>query len=269
MLLLAPALAFALVFRALPLLMAGALSLFKTNFLETTFVAFQNYGTIFGTPELAWPIANTAWYVLGIVPGTLVLSLLVAMVAARAPVRSQHWIRFIFYVPALASGVVIASIWRWIFHYDGIANWLFGAEVMWFSTRLLSVAPISAMQIVGGCGLYVLVFVAALRSVPRDHYDVAAIEGASAGQVRRWILLPHIAPTVALAAILLTVGTLQIWAQVYILAPYPYASTLMFAMYREGFLYGRFGVSAAYSVILLTITIGVIIVQRRLQAWRG
>jgi len=267
--LLSPALLFAFVFRGLPLAMAGALSLFETNFLATRWVGFANYVTIFGTPDLRSPILNTGWYVLGIVPAMLIVSLLIAMVAARMPVGAQHTIRFVFYIPALASGIVLATVWRWIFHYDGIVNWIFGREVMWFSTRLLSVAPISFIDVFGGCGFYVLVFIAVLRSVPIDYYDAAQVEGASASQVRRWILLPHIAPTVGVLSILLISGTLQIWGWIYMLAPYPYASTIMYALYREGFMYGRFGLSAAYSVILLVITVGVVIAQRRLQTWQG
>lgn len=267
--LLAPGLLFAFVFRGLPLALAAALSLFETNFLETRWVGFENYSTIFGTTDLLSPILNTGWYILGIVPAMLIVSLLIAMVAARMPVGAQHTIRFVLYIPSLASGIVIATVWRWIFHYDGIVNWIFGREVMWFATRLLSVAPISFIEVFGGCGFYVLVFIATLRSVPVDYYDAARVEGASASQVRRWILLPHIMPTVGVMSILLIAGTLQIWGWIYMLAPYPYASTIMYALYREGFMYGRFGVSAAYSVILMAITIAVVYAQRKVQAWQG
>lgn len=266
--LIAPAIIFVLLFRALPLTMTAGFSMFTSNFLEITWAGFANYAHIFTDADLLLPIGNTWLYVLGIVPATLFLAISIAVLAVRAKPKTQTWVRFVFYVPSLVSGVVIATVWRWIFHYDGIVNWIFGKEVMWFSTRLLSVAPISFIQTVTSCGLYVIILIAAFKAIPAEHYEAATIEGASRGQVRRIVMVPQVAPTIALVAVISSAASLQMFGWVWMLAPYPYAATMMFTVYREGFLYGRFGVAAAYSMILMALTVGLVLAQRRLR-WSG
>jgi len=270
-LLIAPAIAFCVIFRALPLVVVGGLSFWKTDFMEWEFAGWENYAKIF-TTDLWQPIPNTAWYVILIVPATVLTSLFIALIAQHVSARRQHVIRFLFYLPSLVSGMVISMLWKWVFHYDGVVNWFamrMGFErVIWFSDRITSVVPISFIQVLTGTGFYVIIFMAALKAIPVEHYDAARVEGATRGQIRRRVMIPQILPTVGLATMMITAMSLQMFGWVYMLAPYPYAATMMYTIFHEGFLYGRFGVASAYSVLLMAITVGVIYAQRRIKRWR-
>ena len=269
-LLIAPAIILCLVFRALPVLIVGALSFWETDFMDWQFVGFGNYVKIF-TTELWQPIPNTLWYVVLIVPATIALALSVALVAQHAKQTRKHILRMMFYIPSLVSGMVVSMLWRWVFHYDGVVNWALlqlGFErIGFFEDRLTSILPISGIQTISSVGFYIIIFMAALQAIPDEHYDAAHIEGATRGQIRRYILVPQIVGTVGLTVMMVTAASLQMFGWVYWLAPYPYAATMLYTVFHEGFLYGRFGVASAYSVILVAITVTAIFLQRKVKRW--
>lgn len=270
-LLIAPALLFCLLWRVLPLLLVAGLSFYETDWITTSWAGLANYRRILTDTELSLAIPNTLWYLIGIVPATVGLALLVASSARREPERVQHVVRFTVYLPALVSGIVMATVWRWVFAWDGPINSLLlglgGERVIWFATRLTAIGPISFIETVSGLGYFVIVLMAALQAVPPEHFDIATLEGASRAQVRRYVMIPAIAPTVAVVTMLKVGAALQIFGWVYMLAPYPYAATMMYATYREAFLYGRFGTGAAFSVILMVVTVAAIALQRRASRW--
>ena len=270
-LLIAPAILFCVIFRALPLAIVGALSFWETDFMDWEYVGFSNYTQIF-TTDLWQPIPNTFLYVALCVPLTVGLALGVSLMAQHVGKARQHTIRFLFYLPSLVSGVIIATIFRWAFDYDGPVNWLLmklgGARVIWFADRLTTILPISAIQSLLGTGVFVIMFMAALKAIPVEHYEAANIEGASRRQIRRMVMIPQILPTIGLVTIMVSAGTLQMFGWIYMLAPYKYAATIMYSIFHEGFLYGRFGVAAAYSVLLMVLTAVMIILQRRARRWR-
>ena len=271
-LLIAPAVILCFIFRVVPLLLVAGLSAFETNFITTAYVGFENYLQMFGDGEFWVSVGNTFLYVICTAPPLIFLALYVASSAMFFKERNQHLTKILVYIPSLISGVIMATIYRWIYHYDGPINWLvmkMGLErLMFFSSRWASVLPISAMMIIGGLGMPVIFFMAAMKAVPHEYFDIARLEGATSRQIRRMIVIPCIAHTVALLSIMIAAGQLQTWGEIYMLAPYPYAASMQYSIFHEGFLYGRFGPASARSVIMLIIVTVFILVQRKAQKWR-
>jgi ABC-type sugar transport system permease subunit len=269
--LIAPAIVLCVMFRLAPLLMVAGLSFFETDFITTTFVGLGNYRDFFTNPELYTPVINTFLYPLFIVPGVVLISFYIAASAQFFKKAGQHLIRLIIYIPSLITGVVLATMYKWVFHYDGVINWIVGKlggeSILFFNDRMSSILPIAAIMIFAGLGLPVLLYMASLQAIPKEHYDVAEIEGASRWQTKRYVMFPAILPTALLVSLLTTMGAMCSWGYIYMLAPYQYAANLQYKIFYEGFMYGRFGIASAMSLISFVMMIGVILAQIRIKKW--
>lgn len=270
-LLIAPAIVSVILFRLVPLIMVGGLSLYSTNMIEWEYVGMDNFRAIFSDPERWAAIPNSLLYIVIIVPAAVGCSVGLVLIAKALSEREKHMVRLLIYIPALVTGLVMAGIWRWIFHYDGAINNLIrrlgGERISFFSTRMTAIVPISLIQIIGTMSVYVLLLMAAVKSVPDECYDAAKVEGAGEWACHRIVTLPMIRKTIGLVAVISTANALQIFDYVFMLAPYRYSTTLVYSLYSEAFLYGHFGIGSAYTVVLMIITSVLAVFQRRLTRW--
>jgi multiple sugar transport system permease protein len=249
-LLIAPALIFVIVWRVVPVVFVVAVSFFESDFLAYRFAGFRNYGS---TPVRL--IARSFAYALS-VPVEVAMGTWIAM--SRRPKQAI----FLYYVPGLAAGVVMMTVWKWIFHWEGPLK-----AFPWFTDLWWTVLPVGLTQIIGGVGFSALMMSAAVGGVLDVQRETAVVDGATRRQVNLRIVLPQLVPVALILMMLKTLLALQLWAPIYMMAPYEYNETMMYAIFREGFLYGRFGTASAYSVFLLAACSVVILAQRRF-AWR-
>jgi ABC-type sugar transport system permease subunit len=106
---------------------------------------------------------------------------------------------------------------------------------------------------------------ASIEAVDPGLIDAARIDGASWGQIKRHIILPTIAPTIALIALLSWIGAWQIIETPMMLAPQDYAATLTYHIYRQGFMFGKYGMASAQAVILLCIIAIFVLIKRKVE----
>jgi len=257
----APVMLAAVLFRGVPVVAAVVLSFVKTDLMSWQWVGLANYRAI-----VAGPVVNTLLYVAISTPLAVLISLRIALSLKWAAEGERHAVRLLIYIPALVSGIIMASIWRYIFHYDGGINALVlrlgGERVSFFSTRWSAILPISMIDIIGRIGLGVILFLAAVKGVPDECYDAARVEGAHARLLHRLVTLPMIRETIALVTLLSALSTAQMFYIIYALAPYPHAQTVGYAMYHEAFLYGKFGTGSAYAVVMLAMCAALVMARR-------
>jgi len=180
------------------------------------------------------------------------------------------------YLPTLTAGLIIATVWRWIWHPSaGLANWLLSlvglGPVWWLGGRLSGIFAISVNLIVGNVGFQTMVFLAAILGVGRELLDAARIDGATPWQTRSHVILPIIAPVVALLATLSLIGTAQMWETVMMTTnggPDYGTATVMFDIYDNGFLRGRFGLAAAETIVLVGLIFMLAVIKQRIEGWR-
>jgi multiple sugar transport system permease protein len=171
-------------------------------------------------------------------------------------------------VPLVGSSVV----WVLIFTPGGFLDWLtasLGVPLpnLITDTRLAMQAVV-IVSLWSGFGYNLLLFGAALESIPQQYVDAAAIDGASAWQ-RFWrIKLPLISPTLFFGIVLTAITSLQVFDQVYTLTrggPGAATQTLGYKIYRDGFISYHFGYASAIAWILFVIIMALTAVQLRLQ----
>nr|WP_210185485.1 sugar ABC transporter permease [Devosia enhydra] len=248
--------------------MAMSLWLSFTNFdLLTTpdFVGTRNYAYMLRDPRFAQSLWVTFIYVAVSVPLKLVVALALALLLAKASFGIGPY-RAIFYLPSLLGGsVATAIVWRIVFGADGIFNvalgW-FGIEGRsWISTPDTALSTLIALSI-WQFGAPMVIFLAALKQIPADLYEAAAIDGAGPARMFFSITLPLLTPIVFFNLVLQVINAFQTFTPSYVISGGtggPSDTTLLYSLYLylEAFTKLRMGYASAMAWVLLAI-IGII-----------
>ena len=251
--LLAPALILCAVFLLWPLAEVGRLSTVKTNYITTEFVGLRNYARMFTDEAFLRSMLNSVFYILLIVllgPGG---SLLLTLAVMDLPKRMQGVSRFVFYIPLLGAGMIVAQIWAWIFHINGPVNWLIGQEVWWFGQAVTAIPAICIIVASVSIGAQMIVLLAMTSSISPELFDAAKIDGARPWQIKFRIVVPLIAPMIAVQVLMAVINGPQVIEFIIALAPYDYSATMAYNIYHEAFIMSRFGPAAAKAMVLLVI----------------
>ena len=244
-LLLSPWLLTLLVFWAYPLLYALYLSFTKYYTLtnKTIWIGFGNYNKLAHDPIFWQALLNTAVFVVGTIPFTMIFALFIAALLVRVE-RFQHFYRSALFLPSVTSLVVIALIFTNLYSSGGYINTLMkmagtaGAPRGWLLEPGLALPSIMVMDIWISIGYYAVLFLAAMQSVSKDYYEVAELEGTTKWKQFYTITLPLIKPTLLFALVLNTIKSFQVFTEIYVMTrggPLNRTSTLVYQVYSSAF----------------------------------
>jgi len=272
-----PGLLLFLAWTAYPLLKAFQISLYDWNPIPgqvSTFIGSANYTRAFGDPVFWLALRNTVMYAVVTVIGQMFLGLSVALMVDQV-VFARTTFRTIYYLPVITSWVVISILFKYLFNSNpsGLVNYLMvdvfhvlPDYVPWLSNAGTSWVAILSLGIWKGIGWSMIIFLAALQSIPVVFYEVAAIDGASKWD-RFWrITLPLIRPTLIFVLVMLIIGGFQAFISIYLITgggPLQRTEVLLSYMYNQGFKYMEFGYGAALSYMLAALIFGVNFIQIR------
>jgi multiple sugar transport system permease protein len=206
------------------------------------------------------------------VPLTMFLSLLVALMLNRK-VRGEALFRVLYFLPVVSSPTAVGLLWSWIYSEDnGILNTLLtgvGLEpVKWLGSKMVLYSVV-IVNVWGAIGGGMIIFLAGLQAIPREHYEAAHIDGAKAWQRLAYITLPSLLPSLFFQAVLTTINAVQAFDYIYILTSTGNGNssmpTLVFSMYRTGFRFFRMGDAAAQAVVLTAIILAFTWIYFRMQ----
>ena len=258
-----------------PFLAVCRLSVFKSNLIQETFVGLGNFTAIVYDERWRKALVNSLVYVLLIVGGQVGIGLLIAMYAVNLRKWAQSYIRFVAYVPIFAAGIIIGAAWKWIWNYRyGIVNAglrLLGiAPVMWLGHRWTALVVISVIIVCTAIGFHVVMFMATVLTISRDLYDAAKIDGASQGQIRRLIMLPHLTPMIFMLSTFSMIAAMQVWETIYVMTnggPIGGTANLMYDVYATGIVGSRYGVASAKTIVLMAVMFGLAYAKRRAEKY--
>ncbi|MGQ0834302.1 MAG: carbohydrate ABC transporter permease [Gammaproteobacteria bacterium] len=267
----APALLVLGVFFFLPVL--GALAVSLTDFdlyaladpRNLRFVGLDNYAQLLTRPLFWKSLANTFYFVLIGVPLSIAVSLGAALLLDARLARFKAFYRTAYFAPVVTTLVAVAVVWRYIFHTrygllnDGLAR--LGVEpIDWLGDPRWAMPSIILLAVWKNFGYNMVIFIAALQSVPADLYEAARIDGASAWRKLRSITLPMIAPTLLLVSIITTAGYFQLFAEPYVMTeggPLQSTVSVLYFMYEEGFKWWNLGAASAVAFLLFLVIFAV------------
>jgi multiple sugar transport system permease protein len=235
-------------------------------------VGFANYRELFNDSTFRRALWNTSYYTLLSVPFGLVVSLVLAL-ALSTNVRFRDVYRLIFFLPVLTMPVAIGVVWSWIYNPDfGLLSQIlgpFGAPRMrWLTDPALAMPALVVMAVWHGSGYGMVIFLAGLQNIPREFYEAAQIDGASAPQRFRFITLPLLSPTLFFVAVTSLISAFQVFDIVYAMTAGRASDTLrtvVYMIYEEGFEFLRMGSASAIAWVLFALILVITAVQFRLQ----
>lgn len=273
----APAMALFLIFTLIPVLAALGLSLTDYDvFSAPRFLGLENYLRLLGDPTFLTTLRNIGYYVLLFVPATLVLALALASALNRRR-PGMTLFRTIYYLPVVTSPVAAATVWIWLLHGQfGALNEALGVVGIrgpaWLansSTAMLAIVLVTLWQTVGAS---TIVYLAGLQGIPRQLYEAAALDGASAWQAFRHITIPQLRATTFFVLAISLIGAFQLFDQAYVMTEGgPGQSTLtpVYYIYETGFNRLRMGYASAQAFTLFLVIVAVTVASFRVSRERA
>lgn len=207
-----PAIFFYLLTKYYPILMGFFISFFSIDIvhLPGKFVGFANYARAFTDPEFF----QSAWVTVKFFLTGLVLSfwppLLLAILINEVR-RGKTVFRTLYFLPAVAPGIAMAVLWKYIWQPDyGLANTLMAAlhlpQQLWLNDPTLVIWCLYLPGLLMAGGMNMVIYLAAVQEVPEEHYEAAVIEGAGFLARIRHVMLPQIMPIVKVMFVLNLIG---------------------------------------------------------------
>ena len=269
-LILSPYLVHLLLFVLFPVVFSVVLTFHKWNIIAPMeYVGLDNFRRLF-QDRLFWKaVLNTLQFLLVHIPLQVVLALALAYFL-NEKIILRSFFRASFFLPVVISGVVVTILWQQLYGLEtGLLNRALTAvglnRVEWLSNPFIAMISIAIMATWKNVGLYVILFLVGLQTVPRSYYEAAEVEGASAWQQFRYITLPAINPTIFMVLILSTIGGFSLFIEPYIMTDGgPLNSTLsaMLYIYKQAFGYYQMGYSATLGLFFAMLIMGVVAVQK-------
>lgn len=227
---------------------------------QVVFAGLANYQTVLGDATFIDSIVRVAVFGIVQVPVMIGLATILALMLDSASARWVRFFRSSYFLPYGVPGVIASILWGFLY-VPGVSpivevlsrvgidvNFLGGSTVLW------SILNIVTWQF---AGYNVLIIVAQLKSLDRDLYEAARIDGANAWHTVRYIKLPLIRPALVLTAVFTIIGSLQLFAEPLVLRPLSSAINMSYtpnlAAYTEAFVNNNYSLAAAQAVLLALV----------------
>ena len=267
----APNLVLFTAFSFLPLLYAAYISLHDWSLIgDPEWLGLHNYARLLRDPLFWRALLNTGLYALATVPTSMALGLLLA-VALNRRFPGRLIVRSVYFLPVVVSAVATGTIAAWLFNDNyGVINALLVhlgiGRIPWLSRPQWALPSLAIATLWVRIGFNMVVYLAALQSIPRSYFEAASIDGAGVLSQFRHITLPMIAPASFLLLILDTINSFQVFDLVYVMTGGgPGFSTTMMVQYifNAAFVTSEMGYASAMGVALYVLILVFTIVQWR------
>jgi raffinose/stachyose/melibiose transport system permease protein len=240
-----------------------------TGIGDWNWIGLENFRRIAEEGALGGALKQTLIITIAFVVCTNVLGLLFALALNRT-LKSRYFLRVALFAPVVLSPLAVAYVFRFIFAQDGPLNQ--GLESVgldsftrtWLGDPEWGLFAIIVVMVWQQTGLAMVIYLAGLASVPIEQEEAATLDGANAWQRFRYVVLPSIQPSVAIASTLTLITGLRAFDQVMAMTgggPFGATDTLATVIYRETFAFGQFGYGAALSLVLFVLVLAAALLQ--------
>ncbi len=260
-----------LAFVAFPVIFSFVLIFHRWNIISPMeFVGFTNFYKLFHDRLFFRSLLNTFIFLVIHIPLQIVVALFFAELLNQK-IRFKGFFRAAYFLPVVVSGVVVTILWQQLYGFDtGLLNRLLVKlglkKIGWLVSPTMAMPSIAIMATWKNVGLYIVLFLVGLQSVPEHYYEAADLEGATQWQKFWYITLPSINPTIFMVVVLSTIGGFSLFIEPYIMTGGgPLNSTLsaMLYIYKQGFFFYHMGYAATLGFFFAALILLVIIIQRR------
>lgn len=239
--------------------------------LDNPFVGLRNYARLTVNQDFLIAMRNTTEYAVVVVILQTIFALLLA-VLLDTKIKGRNFFRSTWYTPSIASSVVISMIFLYVYHPTGLLNSLLGlvgihTTEAYLQSTTWALPAIMFLNIWTTAPTFMLMFLAALQDIPREIYEAAGVDGASAVRRLFSITIPLLRPIIFLVVSLGIIGAFQIFDQAFIMTKGgPLKATLTVALLIYDNLFtdtGAVGVACAEAIVLGVIIFALTLISRR------
>jgi multiple sugar transport system permease protein len=234
------------------------------------FIGLGNYTRLFQDKFFSQSLVNTVIFLVIHIPLQIIIALLLAE-ALNQKIKFRGFFRAAFFLPVIVSGVVVTILWQQLYGFDtGLFNKILTAiglgRIGWLVNPSWAMPSIAIMATWKNVGLYIILFLVGLQTVPVQYYEAADLEGATHWQKFFRITLPMINPTIFMVLVLSTIGGFSLFIEPYVMTGGgPLNSTLsaVLYIYKQGFFYYHMGYSATLGLFFAMLILGVVALQKK------
>lgn len=270
-----PAVIFTGIFFILPLIMTIFMSLHEWPLLgDNRFIGFQNYIDLFTRDTQFW---NSLWfttrYTLLVTPAIFILAFVLALLV-NLPLRAVGVFRTIYFLPAVIGLGTSSLLWVWLFNDRvGVINaimrglGLIERPIIWLADTNYVMGAIILSIVWKTVGFTMVLLLTGMQAIPSELYEAAKVDGANYWDRLRFVMLPLMRRTFALALILSVIGSYLAFDQFYIMTaggPQNQTISVVYWIYKNSFTNFKLGYGASMSIVLLGILVILSVVQLRL-----
>ncbi len=261
-----------------PALIVGVLSFTDYLFGASSFnwVGIDNYVTLLGDETGRRAVINTLIYVAVVMPTSIILSLIAAIgihSVGQWSMGTANFLRTAYFMPVVATLVAMAIVWQMLLHPSlGLVNQVLALVGLpgqeWLSDRGIVLYTLAAIGVWETIGYNMVLFMAGLVTIPRHLYDAAEVDGVNYGWDRFWtVTWPMLGPTTLFVMVVTATKSFRVFETVATLTnggPGFASDVLVFAMYREGFVYFKAGYSGAITMVFFFFVLTLAMTQLRI-----
>ncbi len=232
---------------------------YSTNIYHAGFAGLKNYVDILHNPVFYKVMINTFIYLVAAVPVLAIVPLFLAILINQK-IRGITLYKILIYLPVIVSIVVAAIAFKWLYAEQGILNYLLNVlhinSIGWLTDPKYAIYSVIIVTIWKGIGYYMMIYLAALMSVPKELYEACDIDGAGFLRKHLTVTVPHIMPTIALVTTISSISAMKVFAEIYVMTkggPLNSTKTIVYYIYEKAFENLDLGYASAMAVILLII----------------
>ncbi len=266
-----PAFLFFVLFAFYPMINAFFISLTKYDLITPPkFVGLDNYARMLTDPRFRIVVKNTVVFVVGSSIPIWIISLGLALILSKNFI-GRNFIRTLYFLPVIVSGVVVSMVWRMLYHPFGTINALlqpiFHISPNWLTDKNIVPWAIIIINVWQAVGFYMVIFIAGLQNIPSDFYDAAKVDGANRFQTFWHITLPLLKPTTLLVIVITMINAFQTFTYQYVLTkggPSDATNVISLYIYYNAFQYQYMGYASAMSIVMFIVIMILTLIQFRI-----
>ncbi|MDZ4044660.1 MAG: sugar ABC transporter permease [Rhodoglobus sp.] len=252
------------VFSWSPIIQSFVMSVQKTNLITSEWVGFDNFARVLADPLLGTAIVNTLYFAgLALLFG-FPLPILLAVLMSEVR-RGKGFYSALAYLPVIIPPVVAVLLWKFFYDasptgvFNSILGWVGIPPQPWLQSSATAMPSLVLEATWAAAGGSIIIYLAALLSVPPELYDAAEVDGASIWRKIWHVTLPQLRGVIFIMLILQIIATAQIFLEPFLFTgggPNNATVTVLLLIYRYAFqnsLGGNYGEATALSVMLAIV----------------
>lgn len=256
-----PAIVILTIFFFIPFFQTIGLSFYNysNSIYNPQFAGLQNYVQILHSGIFYQVMGNTFLYLIIAVPFLVIFPLFLA-VLINQKIRGITLYKILIYLPVIVSIVVAAIAFKWLYAQEGILNYfvsLLGFNpIGWLTDSRFALLSVAIVTLWKGVGYYMMIYLAALMSVPQELYEACDIDGANFLTKHLTVTIPQILPTIALVSTISIISAMKVFVEIYVMTkggPLNSSKTIVYYIYERAFENLDLGYASALAVVLLIV----------------